>query len=598
MILSGNLFKSSLCITATAVLMAVGTTSALAQQGVVSDWSTQHVIFSSPGSEMDALMHGERQEWQLIVDSPRYQMQQIRRSAAWANRLANATPQFMAADASRGETKSAGKKATSMQRDWAVQIAPAGSGTALGAFPAKYGFYPNTASCSDYVVFPVDSAGASGTGTGQANLVAFNNLYKTTCNSGTPTILFSYYIGTGTVQTSPVLSEDGTKIAFVESLSTGSKLHVLTLDTSGSGNGSAYNSPAVPHTINDNGTIVTTAGTNNATDTYVTLNGSPMVTRSSPFVDYTNDVAYVGDDNGFLHKFTGVFRGTLAEVTTGGWPFSVAASGTALTGPVFDSVSKNIFIAGAGNLYCVVSATPAPCSTPSVNVSNGSVSSGAPLDGPIVDSTAGTVFSEAVATNATTTESILMQANTSLGNVVRATMGTGGTDLRNGTFDSTYLNSTPGAYSGYMYFCGNNNSAATPTLYRIGFSSAGVMNSTRDTSSYQLVTTGDTGTTVSCTPLTEINNGTTDYLFLGVRSNGAPSGCAGQACVMSFVIGTSAGPVAAIPNSTADFPLGGNGSGSSGIVIDNTTTITGTSQIYFANLQTGNATQASQAGLQ
>jgi hypothetical protein len=149
-----------------------------------------------------------------------------------------------------------------------------------------------------------------------------------------------------------------------------------------------------------------------------------------------------------------------------------------------------------------------------------------------------------------------------------------------------------------MYFCGNNNSAATPTLYRIGFSSAGVMNATRDTTSYQLVTTGDTGTADSCTPLTEINNGTTDYLFLGVRSNGAPSTCTAEACVMGFIIGTSSGPVSLITSPDATLPLGGNGSGSSGIVIDNIATQTGTSQIYFGNLETGNATQASQAGLQ
>ena len=44
-------------------------------------------------------------------------------------------------------------------------------------------------------------------------------------------------------------------------------------------------------------------------------------TFSAPFYDYvgTDDVLYVGDDNGNLHKFTGVFAGTPAE-SGSPWP--------------------------------------------------------------------------------------------------------------------------------------------------------------------------------------------------------------------------------------------------------------------------------------
>ena len=58
-----------------------------------------------------------------------------------------------------------------------------------------------------------------------------------------------------------------------------------------------------------------------------------------------------------------------------------------------------------------------------------------------------------------------------------------------------------------------------------------------DGNSFQLVISGSTGPTVDCTPLTEVRNGSTDYLFLGVFNHGFMSGspnCSNQTCIMSF----------------------------------------------------------------
>jgi hypothetical protein len=49
--------------------------------------------------------------------------------------------------------------------------------------------------------------------------------------------------------------------------------------------------------------------------TSLALNGNND-TFSAPFYDYKNDALYVGDDSGYLHKFTPVFNGTPAEVVT------------------------------------------------------------------------------------------------------------------------------------------------------------------------------------------------------------------------------------------------------------------------------------------
>lgn len=47
-------------------------------QGIVIDWTSQHVIFSNPGRMEEALTKGTLNEWERIVTEPRYQMQQFR----------------------------------------------------------------------------------------------------------------------------------------------------------------------------------------------------------------------------------------------------------------------------------------------------------------------------------------------------------------------------------------------------------------------------------------------------------------------------------------------------------------------------------------
>ncbi|MGA2237459.1 MAG: hypothetical protein ABSG23_18520, partial [Terriglobales bacterium] len=193
-------------------------------------------------------------------------------------------------------------------------------GVAAGQYPAKFTFYPNlTPSCTtDFAVYGVNAAGAPVGPGAQANIVGFNQLYVNStmtgiCGTGTataPTVYFSYFVGTGKVQTSPSISVTGTKIAYIESVAGASKLHVTTIGTTGS-NGTSATSPVVPGTGN------------NAADIAITLNGGVNVSASSPFVDYEDDIAYVGDDNGILHKFTPVFNGTPAEVIGGGWPVTV-----------------------------------------------------------------------------------------------------------------------------------------------------------------------------------------------------------------------------------------------------------------------------------
>jgi hypothetical protein len=261
-----------------------------------------------------------------------------------------------------------------------------------------------------------------------------------------------------------------------------------------------------------------------------------------------------------------------------------------LTSPVFDDgSSQNIFVGGSdGNLYCVSSAG-APCSVPSVNVGTGPI-----LDAPIVDSTEETVFA---ASNNFQGTAAMTQVTTALGSQVIGEFGPAGTDQYNGAFDNAYFTNVA---TGHMYFCGNATTADTPTLWRVTFDSNGTLDGI-DSGSLALVNSGNTGTDVDCTPLTEVYNSSqnVDYLFVGVKNHGSSSGtpnCSDQPCIMSFslpMISPFTFPTSAIATVTSNLGSGG----ASGMIIDNVSAAAGASQIYFGNLQVNTGVQLSQSAL-
>jgi hypothetical protein len=604
-----------------ALLLASSTVAAPSQQtqfsgglGIVDDWTTHHVVFSNPGTFMDAVMNGRRQQWEQIVNDPRYRMQQIRRSAVTGN--AEAASELPANSESQPVFERLGDNRFRRDREndqtlggaWTVSLSASGGGNIAfpeGMFAAKYTFAPiGAAACTDFVVFPINSAGkAAGSlsmTNGQADILGVDNLYTTTCSGTVPTVLFAYYFPAGgDGGTSPVLSLNGKMMAIVETLGSGANFHVITLDKSGNTgctgagstpcNGDAAGTPVEPCTVIANGTSSSPCTYNAAVDNYVTLTDKDNITISSPFVDYIHDVAYVGDDKGVLHKITPVFTSTATnppkEVSTGGWPVTVI-SGQQLTGPTYDSISGNIFVgAGNGLVYCVSTsaATAGLCTTASVTVGNGG-GNGPILDPPIVDSTNQKVF----ATSNIASDSVLGQATTSMSGLVLASVGKNGNKIHNGAFDNAYLTSGPA--SGHMYFCGNDSSG-NPMLYSFPFNSSGTM-STTSVGTFSLAQGG-----ANCTPLTEFYNGTTDMLFLGVDNHGfgTTSGttCNNAACIMMFTI-TSAFPTGG-PTKFTTTNLGTMGT--SGFIVDNGLSTTGASQIYFGNLNNSSGTQISQSGL-
>lgn len=658
------------------LVAAVGITPAFAQQGIVSDWSNHHIKFTSPGSEMDALMNGHRQEWQNFVNGPRYRAQQAKRSAAQASRSANTGSAFSDWRDSRRDPSRGGDN-SSLEGLWTSKLAGVGAGTSQGVFPAEYDANFSSPSCTgDYIAFPVSAAGS----TTQANLVVYNHLYVNAAGTGfcsgatTPTTYAAYYVYPETggqiylVQGSPVVSESGTQIAFVVNDTTNKyvRLYVVTLGPGGT--------DGAPTELTDAGTYggavgASGSGTANGATYRVLLLATADQGLTSPWVDYTHNVAYVASTGGKIYKINNVFGTTAPSLAATPWPVTVI-TGEALTAPVVDPTTGDIFVGAAnGDVYCRTSAAGAACGTGAEGsfavaaIGHTGGTAGAVIDSPVVvdngntTGTTGWVFAQATNTTATATDgttgtrgtatadayAVLAQApisSTGMGTAVGEDMGTIAvsatytttgvhepaitlttSNLYSGDFDNEYYNSSGSSYSGHLYFCGYTNATDTngyppgatavtynsiPQLWRIGFTSGGALTGTP--TAVEALASNTTTEASGCTPLTEFFNANAnsgageDYLFTGVSGYGSPTGCetAGthDGCVMSFTLPTTATGLAVGATPTATYSLTGNGDGSSGIVIDNQSTDTGASQVYFSNLQTGNATAASQAALQ
>ena len=438
--------------------------------------------------------------------------------------------------------------------------APGGGQTA----PAKFSFDVNSApDCTnDYVVIGIPATPEPG---GQANIVGVNNLYSggagALCPTG-PTVMFSYASGTGQVPASVVLSQNGSQIAYIESLPTGSSyFHVLTVGTTGT---------------NGTSTVAVMPGAgNNAVDQSVLLSpDAGMTTQSStntPFVKYTtndvSDVAYATTysaltGSGYLYKISNVFNGS--AVPTIAWSVPITAVPSS---PVYDSVSNTVFFTdGNGRIdYVVDSGTP--------TVVYGSVlANGTTSENPvIVDSVNQMVYAFF---NTNGANAVVVQAPTSLASFVSVPVGSG-TTVYTGPYEPTFNHAWfTGSGTPEMYVAGTDALTGTiPTLYSVGFNGSGVMNSTADATTAAL-TTG----TADASPLTEFYDAVTakDYLFVGVTDNCiATVGGLTAGCVMSLDI---TGGFPTVNANSVALPAAG---GTTGIIVDNNSGSTGASSIYY-----------------
>jgi hypothetical protein len=270
--------------------------------GVPDDWSHHHVIFSNPGTEQEAIQGDHYEEWQKTVNDPRYVIQQLKKNLPVQGPAAADVEyriQWISdadSDPARpGPTEASAPlfgfrwphrgpifpgrwplRLPEVQRDWSMTSGGTG-GLLPNHYPAKYSLLltaasQSQASCSDFIVFPTGIIGSST----QATVVVYNNLYKTTCSTPNPGILLSINTG-GMANTSPVLSLDGTQVAYIQSaattsinitLTSSSKNFTVTTGTVSSSNvGNAIAGAGIPTGTSIATVTSSTAGTLNAAAT-------------------------------------------------------------------------------------------------------------------------------------------------------------------------------------------------------------------------------------------------------------------------------------------------------------------------------------------
>jgi len=543
-----------------------------AHLGYPQDWSSRHLLMPGLRAE-DALAAGER--------DPRHVYNWVMRQVAVEN------------------ARRPGPRPRPRRRikiDWAVSLE--NGYVPQNQYPAKYQFGIGAENCnSDYIVFGLNVT--SGT---QANLVGINNLYTTAstpCNSGSPWVSFAYNTVTqagGQIRTSPTLSTDGTKVAFVESTGAASYFHVLVLPN------------PIPAPPSQAGTVLSpqtpiscATPTTPGCMTTLTIESSATNSNSSPWVDYATDSAYVGADNGVLYKITPVFGGGApALVSTGGWPVTVSTQAIkVLTAPVVDDNAGLIFIGdGEGYLYSVKMASPGGTFTAQQTIGWATHGAGTGVVDPpiaVTDPANSAIDQVFVFTGCSYVVGIggaisQLPANFTTGvpttsNTVDLGSATGTGDcttgnVHAGTFDNAFwLN---GSTSGHMIACGFVSGTAAqplipsnPKMYFFPFASHVITSTGSSTFVVNKTVVGD-----ECSPLTEFYDGTTDRMFFG-------AGGTTDAYLQSSIITTSLTTpnCTGLPTSScvaAPSALGGT----SGMVIDNQVSNGGTN-IYFSTLAAG-----------
>ncbi len=423
----------------------------------------------------------------------------------------------------------------SLKRDWSESLGPNAT-VGAGNYPAKFSFDITTANCGsaaqpDFVIFNTGVATS-----GQASIVAYDNLYSGCSGSGTVPSTYWAYNTTGSVVTSVTLSLDGSQVAFVQTPTTAPIANLVLLKWKATSDGATSTSP-------DSISIVMPSAYPSCMApcmTTLAFSGAANNTNSSPFYDFANDTLYAGDDGGRLHKFHPVFGlGTPAEVGSP-WPVVLGSGANKLDSPALDSVTGRVFVGTLYNgtsgaqLFAIDSLTGAVAGTSSsLGKGNGIV------DGPVVDSTAGKVYvflGNDGSSNCSGPCGAVYQfaAGFTSGTGISAAAGIGGSiPLYAGSFDNTYYTSADG--TGMLYVCGQGFPGffpAEPNILRIRIN-AGTMSTSSQFGA------GLGSSNGPCSPVTEVFNpaaGGTDRIFASVTSSGEAAGCSGSGCVMSVVV--------------------------------------------------------------
>jgi hypothetical protein len=475
----------------------------VAPRGIPQDWSNRHVVYTRNGSFEDMVK---------VRDDPRF----INSVRSYTMREhPNQTKQAGATDLFK-------KKNSKV--DWSVSLGHF-AGMAIGETPAKYTFNPIAPpSCSDFVVFTINVPSGNVAAASQGNLVGITNLYSGSTGDlcGTrPTFLFSYAIGSAGSGLSPVLSLDGSKVAWVETPLRGKAILHVTTWVAGQGSNATVESVKVG-----------TGGSSDVALDYTTSASNPNCTTTSStntnsdlYVDYPNDAAYIGADNGILYHISGMFLGTPTVdfcIATGSFTGRLGAA-------VYDAASSGeVFISDPSTLYAY---TVGSSSFTSAGSYQYGASGSTVTSGPLLDSFNGFVYMfSAEDAELPTPHTSVTQLPTSMASNQVVPLGPATTSasaypvLFNGDFDNNYLTNGPAVAGSTLYTCGTDSTnTAAQDLFAIGFHvTTGVAEFNPVMSANTSVNPG--GGNGICSPITEFYDGTTDRIFVGMGDVGATDG--------------------------------------------------------------------------
>lgn len=354
---------------------------------------------------------------------------------------------------------------------------------------------------------------------------------------------------------------------------------MLTIGTTGT-NGTSPTAAVVPGG----------AGGNDAVDRRVLLSPDGGTTNQSStnaaFVVYTpndaNDVAYAttydsaGNGSGYLYKISNVFNGSATPTLVWSVPINAVPST-----PVYDSVSNKIFFTdGSGRIDYVTDTGTSPPVVYSAVLANGSTS----VNPVTIDSTNQMVYASF---NSDGTNALVVQAPTSMASTVSVPVGTQSTTYTGPYFPDFNHAWYTGSGTPLMYVAGTGT-GTLPTLYSVGFDGSGRLNPSDITTAALATGAADSS------PVTEFYNDALqkDYIFVGVTDHCiATTGGGTAGCVMSLDI--TGGFPTVNASSTALAAAGGT----TGIIVDNDSSLSEASSIYYATKTGATLVKATQSGL-
>jgi hypothetical protein len=451
--------------------------------------------------------------------------------------------------------------------DWAVSLGAKG-GFAFGEYPAKWTYnILNPPDCTnDFVVFTVTATPGVGS---QANLIGLNNLYSGTSPAGicgaAPKVLFSYAIGSAGSTLSPIVSQDGTKIAWIEG-GTRAIFHI-TRWVAGQGTNATT------------GAVAPGAGQDVALDyTNITVPGCTISAatdgNADAFYDFGADAAYLSAANGRLYHVSHVFLGTPAV------DFCILVNGAAaasMVGPVYDRLHNKVYVTDGKTMFAYTVGASSFTAAGSIQFSSILSLSGPP----VVDPVDGFVYAytSSDTTGAFTTLSQMPLSLASKTDVHIGPVFKNGTAFTySGDFDNNYYSFGPTNANATLYACGTDPAKNTAmALYTIGFQSTGIVNTTPLMSANIKINPGEPNGV--CSPLAEFYDGTHDRLFAGM---GNITNTTGANVVQMWDITTRITSTATGPTASATNYWGG----SSSFAFDNISTLNQAQSFYFGSIAT------------